>query len=215
MLRRENTFKRSTHNSTIYVFLLLAPTCNRQNTDCRIVHLLVLTRVLMDGMKNMSCMGLLWLRQWSSQILKRRVTHSNSAGKDFYSVRHDVLTQVVMKITPCRLVRGYGRFSGAWCLNLGLLALNMKVNWPVDRAKRPTWLESSPTRMWEFHNRPETSTRNYQSALRGVPKQRRSHLHCVRSLKSCNCGSVMLSAINVPRNCTAWGWQSVFFVVLL
>jgi len=34
------------HNSTIYAFFPFAPTCNRKNTDCRIVHLMVLTRVL-------------------------------------------------------------------------------------------------------------------------------------------------------------------------
>jgi len=34
---------QGTHNSTIYVFFLLAPTCNRKNTQTRIVHLLMLT----------------------------------------------------------------------------------------------------------------------------------------------------------------------------
>jgi len=34
------------------------------------------------------------------------------SGKVFYSVRHDVLTKVLMKITPCRLVKGYGRSDG-------------------------------------------------------------------------------------------------------
>ena len=33
-------------------------------------------------------------------------------GTVFYSVRHDVLTQVMMKIASCRLVRGYGSFGG-------------------------------------------------------------------------------------------------------
>jgi len=33
-------------------------------------------------------------------------------GTVSYSVRRDVLTQVLMKITPCRLVRGYGRYGG-------------------------------------------------------------------------------------------------------
>jgi len=58
-------------------------------------------------------------------------------GTVFYSVRHDVLTEVLMKIMPCRLVKGYGRFGGMWYLHLGLLALKIKVNWTVDRAKRP------------------------------------------------------------------------------
>jgi len=30
----------------------------------------------------------------------------------FYSARNDVLTQVLMNITPYRLVKGYERFSG-------------------------------------------------------------------------------------------------------
>ena len=34
-------------------------------------------------MKNMSSMGLLWMRQWSSQILKRCIIHTNSAWHGF------------------------------------------------------------------------------------------------------------------------------------
>jgi len=45
----------------------------------------------------------------------------------FCSAKHDVLTQVLMKITPCRLVKGYGCFGGTQCLHLGLLALKIKV----------------------------------------------------------------------------------------
>ena len=50
----------------------------------------------MRGMKNVkSRMGLLWLRQWYSQIRKRRASHTvTRPGKGFCSVRHDVLTQV-------------------------------------------------------------------------------------------------------------------------
>jgi len=33
----------------------------------------------MYGMKNMSSMGLFWMWQWSSQICKRCIIHSNSA----------------------------------------------------------------------------------------------------------------------------------------
>jgi hypothetical protein len=33
----------------------------------------------MHGMKNISCMGLLWMWQWSSTDLQRHVIHSNSA----------------------------------------------------------------------------------------------------------------------------------------
>jgi len=57
----------------------------------------------------------------------------------FYSVRHDVLIQM-LKITPCRLLKAYRRFGGTKFLHLRLLALKMKVWWPVDRTKRPRWL---------------------------------------------------------------------------
>jgi len=33
-------------------------------------------------------------------------------GTVFCAVRHDVLTQVLMNITPCRLVKGHGHFGG-------------------------------------------------------------------------------------------------------
>jgi len=36
----------------------------------------------------------------------------------FCSVRNDVLTQVVVKIAPCRLVKGYGHFGGALALEM-------------------------------------------------------------------------------------------------
>jgi len=35
------------HISTIYIFFILVHTCNRKNTQTRILHLLVLTRVLL------------------------------------------------------------------------------------------------------------------------------------------------------------------------
>jgi len=82
----------------------------------------------------------------------------------FCSVRNDVLTQVVVKITPWR-----------W------------------RAKRPRWFESSPTLLWESHHHqlfPETKARNYQS-LHEIPNEYKSHSHSVRSLKSRNCGSLL------------------------
>jgi len=44
------------HNSTIYVFFLLAPTGNRKNTQTRIVHLSVLTTVLIyHSARNEKC----------------------------------------------------------------------------------------------------------------------------------------------------------------
>jgi len=67
----------------------------------------------MHGMKNVSSMGLLWLRQWYSQIRKRRIIHSNSDWHGlFYSGRRDILTQVLMKIMPFRLAKGFGHFGG-------------------------------------------------------------------------------------------------------
>jgi len=36
----------------------------------------------------------------------------------FCSVRNDVLTQVVVKITPCRQVKGYGHFGGTLALKV-------------------------------------------------------------------------------------------------
>jgi len=44
---------------------------------------------------------------------------------------------------------------------------------------------------------------NYQSTLRKIPpKKRISHLHRVRSQKSRKCGSVALSALSMPSECT-------------
>jgi hypothetical protein len=70
------------HNSTIYVFFLSAPTCTRKNTKTRIVHLLVLTTVLVNqNAQNEKYvqLGIWCMQQWSSQIHKRHVIHSNSA----------------------------------------------------------------------------------------------------------------------------------------
>ena len=64
----------------------------------------------MHGMKNISITELLWMWQWSSRIRKRRVTHSNSAR---HGLPWDMtFSHVLMNITPCRLVNGYGRFDG-------------------------------------------------------------------------------------------------------
>jgi hypothetical protein len=133
-------------------------------------------------------------------------------GTVFYSERHAVLTQVLMKIMSCRLVKGYGCFGGTQCLHLGLLALKMNVNWPVDRPKRPDDLNLNQHHCENFTTTnccSETSAKNYQSMLRKIPTERRCHLHCVQSLKPHNCGIVTFCAISMPRE-----WQGVFFVVL-
>jgi len=59
-------------------------------------------------MKNISSMGLLWMRQWSSQICKRRAIHSNSAWHSllFWERRH--CHTGVDENWP---VKGYGRCS--------------------------------------------------------------------------------------------------------
>jgi len=50
--------------------------------------------------------------------------HTQELGPARSSVlRHEVVTQVLMKITCCQLVKGYGRFGGTQSLHLGLLAL--------------------------------------------------------------------------------------------
>jgi hypothetical protein len=103
----------------------------------------------MHGMKNMSSMGLLWMRQWSSQIHKRRVIYSNSA-------RH-VLTKVFMKITPC--------WPWRW-------------RWIGQSTGRnvPDGLNLHQHRCENFRTTyccPETSARNYQSTIHKIPKERR------------------------------------------
>jgi len=146
----------------------------------------------MHGMKNMFSMGLCECGNVRHRSVKDASYTVTRPGMVFYSVSYDVLTQVLMAITPCRLVKGYGRF-GRMCLHLGLLALKMKVNWPVDRAKRPRWLQSSPTPLWEFHHH-QMLSRNVGKKLPigtgKIPKESRSHLHRIRSLKSRNCVSV-------------------------
>ena len=146
----------------------------------------------MRGIKNMSSKGhLCMLRQRSVKDASYTITRPGTVS---YSVRHDD--------EDYGLSTGEGLRTFRWNVVLSTWAVGpeMKVNWPFDRAKRPRWLESSPTPLWEFHNRcPETSVRNYQSMLRKVPKERRSHLHRVQSLKSRNCGSATFSAISMPR----------------
>jgi len=92
------------------------------------------------------------MRQRSSQIRKRRVIHTNSA-------RHGLLF--------CQTYRSHTGIDEDYTLSTGerlrtfrwkvvssswTAGPEMKVNWPVDRAKRPGRLESSPTPLWEFHN---------------------------------------------------------------
>jgi len=91
----------------------------------------------MHGMKNKSSIGLLWMRQWSSQIRKRRVLHINSA-------RHGLLLWDITFSHKCwwrlRPVDWRRVMDVSVERSIGLMALKMKVNWPVERAKRPTWL---------------------------------------------------------------------------
>ena len=116
-------------------------------------------------------------------------------GTVFYSVRHDVLTQVST---------GEG---------LRTFRLNIKVpsSWtvdPEDEGKLHS-LQGQMSQMRNLHQYrcenftttnccPETSARNYQSTLRKIPKER----NLIYTVKSRHCGSVTFSAISVPRKCT-------------
>jgi len=170
----------------------------------------------MHGMKNMSTMGLLWMGQWTSQIRKRCVIHRNLARQD---------------ILFCETLRSHtGIEDHALSTGEGLRMFQWKVvpsSWtagPEDEGKLTSW-PSEMSQMTNLHQHrsqnftttnfcPKTSAINYQSTLCKIPKWRRPHLHRIRSLKSCNRGIVMFSAISMPRECTDWGWQSILFVVL-
>ena len=140
-------------------------------------------------MKNKASKRLLWMRQWSAQIRKRRVTLTRP-GMVFCSVRNDVCTEVVVKITPCRLVKGYGRFGRTWTV----------VPEDEDEGRYVPDDLNLHQHGWENFTTtnccPETSARNYQSTLHKIPKERRSHSHCVHSLKSGNYGGVTFRAIS-------------------
>ena len=137
-------------------------------------------------------------------------------GMVFHAMRHDVLTQVLMQITPCRLT-GYGRFGGTQCLHLGTVEPEEgKLAGQQGATSQMTWIftntavgiSQSPTVVSKRRQK------NHQSTLRKIPKDRRSHIHRVRSLKSRHCGSVnVFRYISMPRQCTRWGWQGVFFVL--
>jgi len=114
----------------------------------------------------------------------------------FCSVRNDVCTEVVVKITPCRLVKGYGRFGRTWTVGPEDEDEGRYV--PNDLNLHQHCCENFTT----TNCCPKTKARNYQSTLHKIQKERRSHSHCVHSLKSGNYGSVTFSAISVPRECT-------------
>ena len=169
----------------------------------------------MHGMKNMSRMGLLWMRQWSSQIRKRRVIHSNTAWH---------------RLQFCETWHSHTGVHEDYALSTGEGLRTFRWNMaPSSRTVGPedgelTRRQGEMSQMtWIFTN---TAVRISQpivpkhqqetkSTLHNIPKRRRSHLHHIQSLKSSNCGSVMFSAISMPRECIDWSWQGVFFVVLL
>ena len=171
----------------------------------------------MHGMKNNSSMGLLWMRQWSSQIRKRSLMRSNSArhGLLFCETLHSN-TSVDEDYV---LSTGEGLRTFRWNVvpSSRTVGPEDKVNWAVDRAKRPRWLESSLTPLWEFHNHQLLSW-NVGSKLPkdAAQKPKRAQISFTprSNLKSRNCGKVKFSAVSLPRECTDWGWQGVFFVVL-
>jgi hypothetical protein len=80
---------------------------NSEHTDCRIVHLLVLNRVLIyHNARNEKYV------QYGTFMNVAMIYTVTGHDTVFYSVRHNVLTQVLMKITPCQMVKCYGHFGG-------------------------------------------------------------------------------------------------------
>ena len=143
----------------------------------------------MQGMKNIFSMGLLWMRQWSSWIRKRRVTHSNSARYGFLFCKK--CSHVLVKITPFRLVKDYG---GTYCLVLGLLALKKMKG----ETSQMTWIFTSTAE--RISPPPPTVVPKRRQEItdrRCVKSQKSAGLsYCFRSLKSRNYGRVtfLLSA---------------------
>jgi len=163
-------------------------------------------------MKNVkSSVGLLWVWQWSSQIHKRSVIHSNSAW-------HGLLF--------CETWRSYKGVDENYALSTGEGLQTFRWNvvlsyWtvgPEDEGKSDSRQGEMSQMTWIFTNTtvrisPPPLSRSVSnklpSTLRKIPKERRSHLYRIWSLKSHNCGSVMFSAISMPKECTDWGWQRV------
>ena len=141
-------------------------------------------------MKNMSTMGLLWMRQWSSQKHKSRIIRSNLAQHGFlFCDKWCSHTGVKYALSTGEGLQTFWRNIAAFYL--GLLALKMEVNWPSTGQNAPDDLNVHQHRCQNFTttNCCHETARNYQSVLRKIPKERRSHLHRVRSLKSRHCGS--------------------------
>jgi hypothetical protein len=161
-------------------------------------------------------MGLLWMWQWFSQIRKRCVIHGNSARQGLLfretlcshtGVEHHTLsTGEGLRMFRSKVVRSSW---DCWTWRQKYIDQLTEQNVTENLNLRHCSENFTTTNFCA-----ETSARNYQSTLRKIPKERRPHLHQVRTLKSCNCGNVMFSAISMPRECTDWGWQNVVFVVL-
>ena len=171
----------------------------------------------MHRMKNMSSMGLLWLRQWSSQIRKRHVIHSNSA-------QNSLLFCETLRFHT-RANENYAPSTGErlWTFQWNIVAYFWTVC-PEDEGELTSQQGETSQMNWIFIN---TAVRISQPTV--VPKRRQETtiLRCVKSQKSANliytvfeawnhakCGSVMYSAISMPRECTDCGWQGVSFIVM-
>jgi len=121
-------------------------------------------------MKNISSMGLLWM--WQSQIRKMRVTHNNTAR---HALPWDMtFSHVLMKITPCRLVKCYGRFGGT-------LPSSWTVD-PEDEVKLTGQQGGTFQMTWIFTN---TAVRISQPPT-AVPKRRQetTKRRCLKSQRS-------------------------------
>jgi hypothetical protein len=165
----------------------------------------------------MSDMGLLWMGQWFSQICKRCVIHSNSARQGLLfreticshtGVEHHVLsTGDGLRMFRSKVVRSSW---DCWTWRQKYIDQLTERNVTENLNLHQHCCENFTTTKFCT----ERSARNYQSTLRKIPKERRPHLQHFRTLKSCNCGSVIFSAISMPREWTDWGCQIVLFVVL-
>ena len=123
----------------------------------------------MHGMKNMSSMGLLWLRQWSSQIRKRHVIHSNSAQNSLLFCEtlrsHTGADEDYALLTGERLQTFQWNVVACWSWRWRRIDQSTGQNVPDDLNLHEHRCENFTTNCC-----PETSARNYQSTLHNIPK---------------------------------------------
>ena len=153
----------------------------------------------MHRMKNMSSMGLLWLRQWSSQIRKRHVIHSNLAQNGL--LFRETLRSHTSADEDYVLLTGERLRTFQW----NVVAYFWTVC-PEDEGELTSQQGETSQMTWIFINTAvrisQPLSRNvgkkYQSTLRNIPKWAQSSF----TPRSHNCGSVTYSALSMPRECT-------------